>query len=117
MSNRDGFSGGFWLGTLVGGVVGGIVGASIARERANRIDDETESGRLSGESNDKRPLKSSRSRRVDRMEIARRSLDDKISDLNNAIDSVRSSISQVPEDAIDPLDRDVKTQRSIDVQI
>jgi hypothetical protein len=117
MSNRGGFSGGFWLGTLVGGVVGGIVGASIARERLNRIDDETEGGRLSGESNDKRPLKSSRSRRVDRMEIARRSLDDKISDLNNAIDSVRSSIGHVPGEEIDNLDEDVKTQQPIDVQI
>lgn len=115
MSNRGGFSGGFWLGTLVGGVVGGIVGASIARERLNRIDDETEGGRLSGD--DKRPLKSSRSRRIDRMEIARRSLDDKISDLNNAIDSVRSSIGHVPGEEIDDLDEQVKTQQPIDVQI
>ncbi len=116
MSNRDGFGSGFWLGTLVGGVVGGIVGASIANQRANRIDDETESGRLSGDDSERRPFKSSRRRTIDRMEIARQSLDDKISDLNNTIDAVRSSIGNVSEDSIDlrtkQMDEDVKTQPS-----
>ncbi len=96
MSNRDGFNGGFWLGTLVGGVIGGIVGVTISERRANRLEDE-DRRRMSGDG-DKRPLKSSRSRRLDRMEMARRSLDDKINDLNNAIDSVRSSISPVPSE-------------------
>jgi hypothetical protein len=118
MSNRDGFSSGFWLGTLVGGVVGGIVGASIVSQRTNRIDAETEGNRLSGEGNDKRPFKSSRRRTMDRMEIARQSLDEKISDLNNAIDSVRSSIGHVPGDVIDdliqPTDREIETQQPLD---
>ena len=116
MSNRDGFGSGFWLGTLVGGVVGGIVGASIANQRANRIEDQTESSRLSGEGSEKRPFKSSRRRTIDRMEIARQSLDDKISDLNNTIDAVRLSIVNVHGDSIDPLsqqmDEDVPTQQS-----
>jgi gas vesicle protein len=120
MSNRDGFGSGFWLGTLVGGIVGGVVGATIATQRANRIDDELEGGRLAGESGEKRPLKSSRRRTFDRMELARRSLDDKISDLNNAIDSVRSSIGHVPGDAIDEsIDRrpeDIKMQPPLDTQ-
>ena len=119
MSNRDGFSGGFWLGTLVGGVVGGIVGASIANQRANRFDADSENMRLSGERGEKRPFKSSRSRKLDRMEMARRSLDDKISDLNNAIDSVRSSIGHTPEEAIDRqnegLDNKIQRQQSPDL--
>jgi gas vesicle protein len=119
MSNRDGFNGGFWLGTLVGGVVGGIVGVTIAERRANRLEDEDRS-RLSGENGDKRPLKSSRSRRLDRMEVARRSLDDKINDLNNAIDSVRSSISQVPGEPLDRQNEDLeashKPQHPLDLQ-
>ncbi|WP_310481845.1 hypothetical protein [Chamaesiphon sp. VAR_48_metabat_403] len=119
MSNRDGFSGGFWLGTIVGGVVGGVVGATIANRRANRFEDEDRSS-LSGESGENRPLKSSRNRRLDRMEMARRSLDDKISDLNNAIDSVRSTISQVPGEPIDRHNEDIednsKPQRPIDNQ-
>jgi gas vesicle protein len=118
MSNRDGFTGGFWLGTIVGGVVGGIVGATIASQRANRLDAETDNGRFSGDGSEKRPLKSSRRRSYDRMELARQSLDAKISDLNNAIDSVRSSIGHTPIDTFDPslerLNEDVKTQKSID---
>jgi gas vesicle protein len=118
MSNRDGFSGGFWLGTLVGGVVGGIVGASIANQRANRLDAETDSGRFSSDRGEKRPFKSSRTRTFDRMELARRSLDDKISDLNNAIDSVRSSIGHPPEETIDlqkpDLSENIKTPQSSD---
>jgi gas vesicle protein len=103
MSNRDGFGSGFWLGTLVGGVVGGIVGATIASQRANRLDDAPESGSLAGENGERRPFKSSRMRSIDRMEVARRSLDDKIGDLNNAIDAVRASIGQVPSDSVDVL--------------
>jgi gas vesicle protein len=119
MSNRDGFSGGFWLGTLVGGIVGGIVGASIADRRTNRIAAETENGRISGANGERRPFKSSRSRTtLDRMELARQSLDRKINDLNNAIDSVRSSIGNVTEDAIDEsverLDEEIKDRTAPD---
>jgi gas vesicle protein len=109
MSNRDGFGAGFWLGTLVGGVVGGVIGATVINQRANRTYDELEGG-------DKRPLKSSRRRKIDRMEIARQSLDDKISDLNNTIDAVRSSISNNAGDAIDDLihrtDEDLSSEQS-----
>lgn len=125
MSDRDGFGSGFWLGTLVGGVVGGIVGASIATQRAKRLDDESESNRLASSNSLKRPLKSSRNRTMDRMELARRSLDDKISDLNNAIDSVRSSIGHTPgetypqsrDKATERVDSDIMTPPSIDTQI
>jgi hypothetical protein len=115
MSNRDGFGSGFWLGTLVGGVVGGVVGAAIA-QRANRIGDESERDLLSAEGGERRPFKSSRNRTSDRMEMARRSLDDKISDLNNAIDSVRSSIGHVPGDPSERLDKDRNDQLPIDPQ-
>jgi gas vesicle protein len=120
MSNRDGFSGGFWLGTLVGGIVGGIVGASIADRRTNRIAAETETGSLSGVNSERRPLKSSRIRTLDRMEVARQSLDRKINDLNNAIDSVRSTIGNVTEEAIDEsverLDAEIKDRHTPDAQ-
>jgi gas vesicle protein len=118
MSNRDRFASGFWLGTLIGGVMGGIIGATIASKSANRIEEEPDSGMLSRASGEKKPLKSRQLRTTDRMEIARRSLDDKISDLNNAIDAVRSSIGHVPEDAVSaPIDRakgDMTTQQPAD---
>jgi hypothetical protein len=100
MSDRNGFSSGFWLGTLVGGVVGGIVGSVIVG--ANQRDEQIDSESL-GERSQKRPLKSSRIRTSDRMEMARQSLDDKISELNNAIDAVRSSVSNVSGEKIDAL--------------
>jgi hypothetical protein len=118
MSNRDGFGSGFWLGTLVGGVVGGVIGATIASQRTNRLDDETDSGLLlSGERGEKRPLKSSRLRTGDRMERARRSLDDKISDLNNAIDAVRGSIGHPPADPVDGLRNRVEADNTIEPKI
>ena len=111
---------GFWLGTLVGGIVGGLVGVSIADRRHNRIAAETEDNRLSSANSGRRPLKSSRSRTLDRMELARQSLDRKINDLNNAIDSVRSSIGNVAEEAIDEpverLDEEIKDRHSTDAQ-
>ena len=119
MSNRDGFSSGFWLGTLVGGVVGGIVGATIANQRANQFDADSENSRLLGERGEKRPFKSSRSRTLDRMEMARRSLDDKINDLNNAIDSVRSTIGHPTEDPLErqteELAENIKNPQSLDL--
>jgi hypothetical protein len=99
MSNRDGFGSGFWLGTLVGGVVGGIVGASIASQRANRLDGGLDRDRFSSRSG-KRPFKASPRSNLDRLEFAKRSLDDKIAALNNEIDSVRSTIGQVPAEEI-----------------
>jgi gas vesicle protein len=113
MSNRDGFGAGFWLGTIVGGIVGGVVGASIVGQKTNRLKDESEGG-------EKRPFKSGRRRQIDRMETARQSLDDKINDLNNTIDAVRSSIGNVAEDAVEDIlepaiqriDNELKTKSS-----
>jgi hypothetical protein len=102
MSDRNGFSSGFWLGTLVGGVVGGIVGSVIVGAN-NQRDEEQMDSDLLPDRGQKRPLKSSRLRTTDRMEMARQSLDDKISELNNAIDAVRSSVSNVSNEKIDAL--------------
>lgn len=111
MSNRGGFGSGFWLGTLVGGVVGGVIGATIANRQANRFEDGLDNGLLGGERGEKRPLKSSRLRTADRMERARRSLDDKISDLNNAIDVVRSSIGTPTEDSLASRNDELPTEQ------
>jgi hypothetical protein len=54
------------------------------------------------------------------MEVARQSLDRKINDLNNAIDSVRSSIGNVTEDTINEsgerLDAEIKDRHAPDAQ-
>jgi hypothetical protein len=85
MSQRDGFSTGFFLGSLVGGLVGGTIGAVLASRQLNgdepevlrRIKARTKNGLADGEI----------------MESARQSLENKIADLNGAIEQVRSSLS------------------------
>ncbi|MEB3147281.1 MAG: hypothetical protein VKL02_14245 [Cylindrospermopsis raciborskii 1523720] len=97
MSQKDGFGSGFLLGTIVGGVVGGILGTVLAsrRERA-----ETEDG---GNSDDlemgkggtrRKQMKSAVSEDL-AMETARRSLEDKIAQLNATIDDVREQLNSV----------------------
>jgi hypothetical protein len=98
MSNRDDFNSGFLLGSLIGGVVGGIIGAVVAN-KANRLGSDTDKI-VTDDQETELPRKRKSNRRLrkdDRLEIARQSLDDKILDLDRAIDSVRSSLNSVAD--------------------
>lgn len=77
MSQKDGFGSGFLLGALFGGVVGGVVGA-IAASRSQRSAEQSLWPEADGGENT--------------MEAARQGLEDKISELNLAIDDVRQQI-------------------------
>ncbi len=88
MSQRDNFAGGFFLGALVGGVVGGILGAVVA-SRLSQEDDTL----VEEEPSDPKAT-SSGSHRSD-MELARRKLEGKIAQLNDAIDDVRQQLGGV----------------------
>lgn len=85
MSQRDGFTGGFFLGVVVGGIMGGVVGAIASRRSSEEerqglfINSKTNASLTSEES----------------IEGARRGLEEKIAQLNLAIDDVRSSLSSV----------------------
>lgn len=99
MSQRDNFSGGFLLGTIVGGIVGGIAGALLASRKLDELESESDP-RLSPEQTDlkggkakKHSLKSANGHSD--IEAARRSLEDKIAQLNDAIDDVRQQLSGV----------------------
>ncbi|MEM9003244.1 MAG: hypothetical protein AAGE59_06920 [Cyanobacteria bacterium P01_F01_bin.86] len=91
MSQQDNFGSGFLLGTLFGGVIGGVVGAVVAsRIVEDRSDEET------------LRLEDSENRETDalgpseeEMEVARRGLEDKIAQLNAAIDNVRQRLGGV----------------------
>jgi hypothetical protein len=85
MSERDNFAGGFLFGTLVGSVVGGIVGAVLAM-RTNNPSPQQESDSLL-----KYPAKSPLNSQ-DSIEDARLSLEEKINQLNHAIDDVRVTL-------------------------
>ena len=88
MSQKDNFGSGFVLGSIVGGVLGGLLGTVLA-SRYNRtpITGETEAI-----SEGEPPLKFSSE---ESMEAARYSLEDKIAQLNLAIDQVKEQLDSV----------------------
>jgi predicted nucleic acid-binding Zn-ribbon protein len=85
MSQKDGFSTGFLLGSIVGGLVGGTIGVLLAN-RQQEGDEPEVLRRVKARSQDKNSDAQS-------IKSARQSLEDKIADLNGAIDEVRSSLS------------------------
>jgi TolA-binding protein len=98
MSQRDNFSGGFLLGTVFGSIVGGVLGAVVASRVLNPQSEEP----LLSESQTDQRLSSKPKRRSLKasngqadMEMARRSLEDKIAQLNDAIDDVHQQLGRV----------------------
>lgn len=96
MSQQDNFAGGFLTGAVVGGVVGGILGVLIASKIAKS------DAATSDETFPKLDVKPGKGRRgqlkaptEQSIEIARRGLEDKIAQLNDAIDDVRQQLGAV----------------------
>ena len=89
MSNRDGFTGGFIAGALFGGIVGGILGTLLTSNRLQESlpNDDALSGK--GKKRNLKPLTEQS------IEASRRGLEDKIAQLNEAIDDVREQLSTV----------------------
>ncbi|KAF3884297.1 MULTISPECIES: hypothetical protein [Nostocales] len=107
MSQRDGFASGFLTGAIVGSVVGGIVGALVAykREPEELPEEErqlTSSATEVKKATKKRPIQASEEDSMD-MEMARRSLEDKIAQLNATIDEVRQQLGNVNGNANQPI--------------
>lgn len=110
MSQRDGFTGGFLTGVVVGGLVGGLIGALVAAQRDNDTE-EAERPLLNSNRSDAKPLKGKKRqlKAEESIEAARRSLEDKIAQLNMAIDDVRQQLGTVNGNA-ETVDR----ERSLD---
>lgn len=105
MSQRDGFASGFFAGAIFGSVVGGVIGTLVAQRRdaAELTEDEREQQITSTDTN---PDKSAKRRQMRgtastgvEMEIARRSLEDKIAQLNATIDEVRDQLGNVNQNS------------------
>jgi hypothetical protein len=88
MSERDGFTGGFFIGAVVGGIVGGVLGTIFTARNLNRLEGEADKSLL-------KPGKNEKFSSEESIEIARRSLEDKIAQLNSAIDDVREQLGSV----------------------
>jgi hypothetical protein len=100
MSQRDGFASGFLAGAFVGGVFGGLLGAVIASRRDPELlaeedteltDSQVEAKKVAAK---RRQMKASESESIG-IETARRSLEDKIAQLNATIDDVRKQLGNV----------------------
>ncbi len=99
MSQQDNFSTGFLLGAVVGGVVGGVLGSILVKRLPNDEVMVEKSDRLPEVKPAKRPLRSApvnqEERELANSDTARRSLEDKIAQLNDAIDDVRDQLKRV----------------------
>jgi len=84
MSERNNFSGGFILGAIFGGIVGGVVGSAIATNKKNKP------LLKAGTREEKFSMKE-----AENNEDSRRSLENKIAQLNLAIDDVRQQLDTV----------------------
>ncbi len=93
MSQPGNFLGGFLLGTVVGGVVGGVIGTLAASRLSQSDSQKLDSGKTEVKAVKKRPLKAAPSEQT--IEGARRGLEDKIAQLNEAIDDVRQQLGAV----------------------
>lgn len=100
MSQRDGFASGFVVGAVFGSVVGGVLGALIVSRRDAQLlaQEETELNHSQGEtqklSGKRRQVRAAEGDTMG-METARRSLEDKIAQLNATIDEVRKQLGNV----------------------
>ncbi len=99
MSQRDGFASGFLAGTIFGSIVGGIVGAVIVSRQNEELTAEA-AELTNGQTGTKKVSPKRRqmfASENDAMEIetARRSLEDKIAQLNATIDEVRQELGNV----------------------
>ena len=87
MTQQKGFGSGFVIGSIVGGVVGGLLGTVLASRNERQI-----SGRSSESLQSGREIALSSE---ESMELARHGLEDKIAQLNLAIDDVTQQLSSV----------------------
>ena len=85
MSQRNGFGNGFVLGSIVGGVVGGVLGTILATRKEQSLQDNNsvlQEGKAQFNSEEN-------------IELARQGLEDKIVQLNLAIDDIRQQLGSV----------------------
>lgn len=87
MAQREGFGSGFLLGSLVGGIVGGVIGAVFVARN-------TEDEKVSSDDGDlfRAPAAIDASDAENLATDARRSLEEKISQIDRAIEDVRQRL-------------------------
>jgi gas vesicle protein len=87
--SQNNFAGGFITGAFLGGIMGGVIGVLASNRLRKATPDDF--SQLSEE--ERRQLENATTE--ERMEIARRGLEDKIAQLNTAIEDVRGQMGSV----------------------
>lgn len=100
MSQHNHFAGGFVLGAIVGGTIGGILGAVLAARISHSESSETV--KLTDSKADKARKSHLMPSTPQEIEAARRALEVKIAQLNEAIDDVRLQLSTVHGNGLEP---------------
>ncbi|NEO97773.1 MAG: hypothetical protein F6K58_03505 [Symploca sp. SIO2E9] len=97
MSERDGFTGGFLAGAVVGGLVGGLIGALVSSAGRDSEQQEQEGSWFNSSLDKTKVIREGRGhlQAQESIEAARHSLEDKIAQLNTAIDDVRQQLGKV----------------------
>ncbi len=93
MSQQNGFGSGFIFGSIIGGVVGGLLGTALANRSEKQVVEQDNTILRSGKAT---PFDSEES-----IELARHGLEDKIAQLNLAIDDVRQQLGSVQSNSME----------------
>lgn len=88
MSQKDGFGSGFVVGSIIGGLVGGLLGTLLVNPREKQNSAGQNSPLAEGGQAVEFPTEET-------IEVARHRLEDKIAQLNLAIDDVRQQLETV----------------------
>lgn len=96
MSDRDNFTGGLIAGAVVGGLVGGAIGFLLGSGRDQEVTSSDDSGTLP-ESKLNKLIRRKLKGEEEKIETARRTLEEKIAQLNEAIDQVRFQLGDEQE--------------------
>ena len=103
MNQREGFGSGFLAGAVLGSFVGGILGSVLANRRDMELSVEeaqVHSGSVETyQSHKKQKQMKAASSQMD-MEMTRRSLEEKIAQLNVTIDEVRQQLGNVGQNSV-----------------
>ena len=95
MSQKDGFGSGFVLGSIIGGLVGGLLGSLLVNSREQKSSTRINKTVAEGEQSVQLPTEET-------IEVARHRLEDKIAQLNLAIDDVRQQLETVNGNSAEP---------------
>lgn len=99
MGQQNGFGSGFILGSIIGGVVGGLLGTALVnRNEKNVIDQQSPTSARYPDLPDSPEMSLSSEEDI---ELARHSLEDKIAQLNLAIDDVKQQLSSVQSNTLE----------------